>query len=63
MLNGYELKFPSKGIANALYLQLNYKILLMLSKKASGEQIFFVSETKGYDDEVALMIVQGIEKR
>ena len=25
----------------------------MLSKKASGEQIFFVSETKGYDDEVA----------
>ena len=27
MLNGYELKFPSKGIANALYSQLNYKDL------------------------------------
>ena len=51
MINGYELKFTSKGIANALYSQLNYKILLMLSKKAGGEQIFFVSETKGYDDE------------
>ena len=27
MLNGYELKFPSKGIANALYSQPHYKEL------------------------------------
>lgn len=58
MLNGYELKFPSKGIANALYSQPNYKDLkgqksLKIDENfiISGEQIFFVSETKGYDDE------------
>ena len=87
LLNGYELKFPSKGIANALYSQPNYKelkgqkslkidenfiikgdnldalkilakgytnkikILLMLSKKLAASRYFFVSETKGYDDE------------
>ena len=42
MLNGYELKFSGK-----------IKILLMLSKKLAASRYFFVSETKGYDDEVA----------
>ncbi|MCI7247661.1 MAG: hypothetical protein MR481_07040 [Campylobacter sp.] len=38
MLNGYELKFPSKDIANALYSQPNYKDL-----KGQKVQIFKIT--------------------
>ena len=65
MLNGYELKFPSKDIANALYSQPNYKEL-------KGQKSLKIDETfiikgdnldalkilaKGYTNKIKILLM------
>ena len=64
-LNGYELKFPSKGIANALYSQPNYKDLKGQKSLKIDENFIIKGDNldalkilaKGYTNKIKILLM------
>ena len=65
LLNGYELKFPSKGIANALYSQPNYKELKGQKSLKIDENFIIKGDNldalkilaKGYTNKIKILLM------